>query len=228
MDHPKLLLVFNGWLDPAAPGDAARIERDHSLHTTNTWRIFQPLLAAQRDAIQVERAQLTGHPLTLALAAAGAKHDAFGRAFWHATALVLEDPEAADEDRAAAEAVRGAFLPALAQLKLSNAAEIANARLRAPKIAAYAAQLDRIPAAGGRTARHLVQGMIDAGEERARLITERAATPAGTPVPAFALQAGIALIFDLRATLAREIEANAALPRDLDRQVFALFDQQRG
>lgn len=228
MDHPKFLLVLNGVLDPAPPEDTARVERDRWLHSTASWTIFRPLLTTQRDLLQVERTKLAGQPLTLALAVAGAKHDAFGRAFWHGTAMVIEDPGASEDDRAAAIEVRQVFLPTLQEINLSTAAEINNARARAPKIEAWGAKLDRIPAAGGRTARHLIQGMVDAAEERARLINERASQPSTPLPPSFALQTAIGVFFDFRSTLAREIQGNPALPRDLETQVFALFDRLRG
>lgn len=228
MDHATFLMILNGLLDAAPPEDAARVARDEALHGTSTWSIFQPLLITHRDVLHVERKSIAQAPHTASLAVAGATHDAFGRTFWLSTGAVLEDPGASAEDKAAAALVRSTFLPSLQEINLSTAAEIENARLRAPKVDAHGPSLDRIPAAGGRTARHLVQGMIDTAAERARWVTERATQTRPPAPPASALQVAIGVFFDFRNTLVREIQAKPALPRDLEAQVFGLFDRHWG
>ena len=194
-------------------------------------RTYGPLLAAKRQAIEELPAALTaGRPLAGELAHADGVHDALGAAIWHFCTAYLEHPRIPPELQTAAARCRDALVPSLAVLRRSYAEEAAAAIDRRAALAGMEADLSALPVAEGKTLLDWALAYVDQGERLQGLLAARAdavaAIDAGTRRRAAELRSStISLLLRFRDALADELEADAALPRDLDTRLFGIFDQ---
>ena len=78
--------------------------RDEALKATQTGKLYGPILAAKRKAIDHIEAS-AGRPVG-DLNEADAQHDGLGAAIWHYTEAVLSHPFVTEERRAAARRPR--------------------------------------------------------------------------------------------------------------------------
>ncbi len=214
-----LLLGLNDLLD----------KRVALLRSSATGRTYEPLLVAQRDAIQaLPEAARHGAPLAEQLAEKDARHDAFGAAIYYMTEAYLR-LEAYEPDAAArARAVREAFIPALSELRASYPTEAAAATRRTPKLDTMKAELKQFPVMGG-TLYKWVKEYVKAGKELEELYSDRSMARAERPSdrgPAGTLRGQtIGLLTRARAMMQDELEANKDLPRDLVERTFGYFDE---
>lgn len=199
--------------DPAVPGVAA-------------WTIFKPIFTRHLAAIRRPAGQSSN--VTTRIRRSNTRHDHLGGALWGYTAAVLEDPDASQASKDAATKIRAQFLKGRAELALTDAQEIANARARQPLLHTLEADLRLIPAADGRTCLDVATAMIKAALDRAALMGERGATAAAPSVENTAWSRALSALLDFRVALQREMEGNEDLPDNLEDLVFGLFDAQRG
>ncbi|MEZ4464775.1 MAG: hypothetical protein R3F60_02205 [bacterium] len=228
MNADKIGLVLADVLDAPADPTADDQRRLAALAASTIAAVYLPELRAIRAELSATPGDKGTPALTAALAAANRDHDDYGRAFWFAAMGVLADPGASEAAKTAAAKCLATFVPARGELAQDTATEIASARRRAPQVAALADDLDRIPAADGRTARALVDAQHAAAERRASLTAERARVPAPAPLDGARWTRAWGLLLEFRRALQREVAQNEALPRDLDRLVFGLMDRLAG
>jgi hypothetical protein len=194
---------------------------------TNTGKTYIPLLQAQLKAIDELPASVQeGTPLAAELAETDAEHDGYGGAVWHITEAYQRCPGASDKVRAAAARVRAQFIPALQELQSSFADEAHRARDRRALLSNYKEDLKLFPIAEGGTLHDWVSAYLDAGLALNALLSDRADTSIDSRAGAGALRtATLGILSRMRGALADEVQASKKLPRDLETQVFAYFDQ---
>jgi hypothetical protein len=146
---------------------------------------------------------------------------------WCYTEAVLHVPDISDEIRAAAERVRDVFLPQRDALGDSYAGEAATAKKNRQKLAEFEADLKSLPTPDSRTLYDWVVSFIDSGDKLDELLSERSTTEAGHDGKAASelRSKTIGLLRRLREALRDEVEANDALPRDLENRVFSYVDE---
>ena len=195
------------------------------LETTQTGKLYGPILAAKRKAIE--------HALKVALEAkAGdlsetdAQHDGLGGAIWHFTESVLCQPFVSVERRDAARRIREAFIPDLGVLSDSYADEAAAAKANRPKLAALEAELRMLPTPDGQTLYDWAAAFVDKGDELARKL---AARTQGSALEAFRQQTAlrvttIGILGRFRASLRDEVKDNPSMPASIEADLFAGID----
>jgi hypothetical protein len=125
----------------------------------------------------------------------------------------------------AAQRIRRAFIPSLAELGASYAVEAERAMERKPLLETHKEDLQRFPMAGRATLYDVAKGYLGAGEQLHQLLSDRSDMPQTTRKEAATLRsATVALLTRFRDDLVRELQRNPALPRDLEQRVFAYFD----
>lgn len=199
--------------------------RAKSIEPTQTAKLYVPILAAKRKAIE--------HALKVAsdtkagdLSETDAQHDGLGGAIWHFTEAVLCQPFVSVERREAARRVREAFIPDLSLLSDSYADEAAAAKENRPKLAAFESDLRLLPTPDGQTLYEWAAAFVDKGDELARKL---AARTQGSALDAFRQQTAlrvttIGLVGRFRAALRDELKDNPELPATLDTDLFSGFD----
>lgn len=199
--------------------------RAKALETTQTGKLYGPILAAKRKAIE--------HALKVALetkagdlSETDAQHDGLGGAIWHFTEAVLCQPFVSVERREAARRIREAFIPDLGLLSDSYADEAAAAKANRPKLAALEADLRMLPTPDGQTLYDWAASFVDKGDELARKL---AARMQGSALDVFRQQTAlrvttIGLVGRFRASLRDEIKENSALAATIEADLFAGFD----
>ncbi|HRI62669.1 MAG TPA: hypothetical protein PK156_00480 [Polyangium sp.] len=199
--------------------------RAKSLETTQTGKLYGPILSAKRKAIE--------HALKIALEAkAGdlsetdAQHDGLGGAIWHFTEAVLCQPFVSVERRDAARRIREAFIPDLGVLSDSYADEAAAAKANRPKLVALEAELRMLPTPDGQTLYEWAAAFVDKGDELARKL---AARTQGSALEAFRQQTAlrvttIGILGRFRASLRDEIKDNSSLSATIESDLFAGID----
>lgn len=200
-------------------------KRAKSLEATQTGKLYGPILAAKRKAIE--------HALKIAfetkagdLSETDAQHDGLGGAIWHFTEAVLCQPFVPPERRDAARRIREAFIPDLGLLSDSYADEAAAAKANRPKLAALEAELRILPTPDGQTLYEWAQAFVDKGDELARKL---AARTQGSALDVFRQQTAlrvttIGLVGRFRASLRDELKENPQLPATIDADLFSGFD----
>lgn len=199
--------------------------RAKSLESTQTGKLYGPILAAKRKAVD--------HALKVALetkagdlSETDAQHDGLGGAIWHFTEAVLCQPFVAVERREAARRIRDAFIPDLSVLSDSYADEAAAAKANRPKLNALEAELRMLPTPDGHTLYEWALAFVDKGDELARKL---AARTQGSALEAFRQQTAlrvttIGLIGRFRASLRDELKENPALPATIEADLFSGLD----
>lgn len=196
------------------------------LQGTNTGKTYLPLLQQQLDAIDGLPAGTPGTPLAEELAACDDEHDGFGSAAWYLVAAHLRAPSTTDARRQAAERIRSQFIPSLGELQHTYAAEAERARARQAVLNKHKPDLDLFPVTGTETLFDWVKAYLDAGVKLSALLSDRADTPLDSRAGAGPLRTKtLGILSRMRGALADEVAADAKLPRDLEAQVFAFFDQ---
>jgi hypothetical protein len=207
--------------------------RATELQSCASGRLYQPLLAQKRNAIEalpdvLTRAAPRGAPLTVELSEADARHDSLGTAIWHLTEAVMSHPALDALLKDSATRIRQTFVPELAVLRRPYADEAAAAHDKRSELITLKDDLKRVAVPGGSpTLYGWVKSFLDAGDEIARLLSERAqlASEMDTAHGAGALRSStIGLLIRFRATLADEMESSASLPSNFASQLFAHLD----
>ncbi|MDI1451612.1 hypothetical protein [Polyangium sp. 6x1] len=202
-------------------------ERHAALLLSGAGKTYEPILLAKKQQIDALPGALTGgKPLAEAIAEADDVHDGFGAAIWHMTEAYGRWPKAPAHVRAAIERVRAAFIPELDDLRASYVEEAHAAFQHRKQIEALKADLQLIPIAEGQTLLDWAEGYAAAAEQIGALLSQRADADTDARRDAGRIRtATLAVLGRFRGALGDEVAANPALPRDLDAQVFALFDQ---
>ncbi|MDI1436814.1 hypothetical protein [Polyangium sorediatum] len=202
-------------------------ERHAALVLSGAGKTYEPILLAKKQQIDTLPGALTGgKPLAEAIAEADDVHDGFGSAIWHLTEAYARWPKVPPHVRAAIERVRAAFIPELDDLRASYVEEAHAAFEHRKRIDALKADLQLIPLAEGRTLLEWAEGYVTAAEQIGALLSQRADAETGARRDAGRIRtATLAVLGRFRGALGDEIAVNPALPRDLDAQVFGLFDE---
>lgn len=202
-------------------------KREKSLVSSATGKSYEPMLSTRRTAINALPAALTGgKPLAVELGEADVLHDGIGISVWYMTESYFRNPNTPTELLDAAKRIRAAFIPALLELSASYASEAEAAIKRQPLLKTLKADLKMFPIAGGLTMYDWVSDFLAAGQSLHEMLSNRADVDDTGRKDAGKLRTTtIGLLNRCRAALADEMDDNAKLPRNLDQQVFAYFDE---
>jgi len=204
-------------------------KRGDALKATQTGKLYGPILAAKRKAIDgvfAAAAASTRGSSSGDIGEIDELHDRLGAAVWHYTEAVIGHPFLDADVRAAARRVREAFIPDLGVLRDSYADEAAAAQQNRPKLAELADDLRRLPTPDGKTLHEWVSAFLDQADKLARQLSSRSQA---TGFEAFRQHTAlrvttIGLLGRFRAALRDELAEHPALPRDLDARTFSYFD----
>lgn len=187
---------------------------------------YEPQLEEQLAAIETLPPALTGGaPHAATLDALNDTHDGFGAAIYFTTEVYLRLPDASPQTVAAAERIRAAFIPQMAELGASYAVQAERAIERKPLLVSMKADLERFPLADGGTLLDTAKGFLEAGEQIHLTLSNRADVPKAARKQAAQLRSSaVGVLGRLRDDLVREIKKNPALPRDLEAKVFGYLD----
>lgn len=204
-------------------------KRGDALKATQTGKLYGPILAAKRKAIDAIFTASSGNVRTAAgdIAEIDELHDGLGAAVWHYTEAVIGHPLLEPELRMAARRVREAFIPDLGALRDSYADEAAAAQQNRPKLAELAADLRRFSTPDGKTLHDWVSAFLDQADKLSQQLSARSQA---TGFEAFRQHTAlrvttIGLLGRFRAALRDELAEHPALPRDLDGLTFSYFDE---
>lgn len=202
-------------------------KRHPALILSNAGKTYEPILLEKKNLIDALPAVLTGSkPLVEEIDAADELHDGYGAALWHLGQAYLRCPNVAPEVRAAAKRIVDAFIPELDDLNASFVDEAHAAIQHKQDLQTREADLKSIPIAGGFTSLDWAQGYVAGGELVGTLLSQRADADTGARKEAAKIRAStIAVLGRFRGALGDEVGVNAALPKDLDGQVFGYFDE---
>lgn len=202
-------------------------ERKADLELSLVGQVYAPQLAARLVQLEALPERQTTRVHAGALAETDQQHDAFGDGIWLYTEAVLVTPGVSAKARAAAQRVREAFVPNRSKLVDSYAEEAAQAKKNQPKLTELQADLQLLPVPDGKTMLDWALGFVEAGETLDKLLSDRSTTEAqAASKPATELRTTtIGLLRRLREALRDEVDANPALPRDLEARVFAYIDE---
>ncbi len=187
---------------------------------------YESMLEEQSAAIDALPSALTGGaPLASALDALDDEHDGYGGAIYFTTETYLRLPSANAPTVAAAERIRAAFIPAMAELGASYALQAERALERKPLLVSMKADLELFPLADGGTLLDTAKAFLDAGERIHLTLSDRADVPKAARKQAAQLRSSaVGMLSRLRADLVREIKKDPALPRDLEARLFGYLD----
>ncbi|MDC0749300.1 hypothetical protein [Polyangium mundeleinium] len=199
--------------------------RDEALTATQTGKLYGPILAAKRKAIE-HLEDAAGRPVG-DLTEADAHHDGLGAAIWHYTEAVLSHPFVPEERREAARRIREAFIRDLGVLSDSYAEEAAAAKQNRPKLAELEADLRAAPTPDGKTLYDWASAFVEQGDKLAQLLSTRGQA---TGFEYFRQQTALRVttigqLGRFRAALRDELVEHPDLPRDLDERIFGGFDE---
>ncbi|MRG90447.1 hypothetical protein [Polyangium spumosum] len=202
-------------------------ERHPALVLSGAGKTYEPILLAKKQQIDALPGTLTGSkPLAEEIAEADDMHDGFGGAIWHMAEAYARWPKAPEHVRAAALRVRAAIIPELDNLQASYVEEVHAAIENRKKIEGLKTDLQLIPVAEGLTLLDWAEGYVGTAEQIGTLLSQRADADTGARRDAGRIRtAALAVLGRFRGALNDEVSVNLALPRDLEAQVFGLFDQ---
>ena len=200
-------------------------KRSKSLETTQTGKLYGPILTAKRKAIE-HALKVVVETKAGDLSETDAQHDGLGGAIWHFTEAVLCQPFVSVERRDAARRIRDGFIPDLGVLSDSYADEAAAARANRPKLVALEAELRMLPTPDGQTLYEWADAFVNKGDELARKL---AARTQGSALDAFRQQTAlrvttIGLVGRFRASLRDELKENPSLSSTIEAELFERFD----
>lgn len=198
-----------------------------ALHACNAGKTYEPMLRKKQHAIDaLPEAHGDGKPFADALTQADTTYDGFGGAIWHLTEAYLRWPTIPADVRAAITRVRSAFVPQLEVLQASYVNEANAAMGHKQDLITLEADLKMIPIAQGLSLHDWCMGFVAAGESIASLLGDRANAQLKSRAEAGKLRTStIALLGRLRAAIADEVAEDETLPRDLEKRIFAYFDE---
>lgn len=202
------------------------------LASTQMGQSYKPVLEHKRSQLAALPESLKGkEPLTAEIAATDDVHDDSGASLWYMSEAIRLSPLSTPEQKAAAERMQKALVPERNVLRAPHADEASAAKKNREKLSGLEADLKSIPYPGGKTAYDVALNYVEAGERLDTLLQDRANIKANTALneQARALrQATLKTLNNLRSALRDEIEENQALPRNLEEQLFAYFDELEG
>lgn len=191
-------------------------------------QLFGPMLVKKRAAIEaLPEALRGGKPFAEELAHIDDEHDGFGGGIHAYTEAILLIPSMSPAQRAAAQRIRDAFIPARSALADSYAEEAAAAKQNRAKLAERKNDLDLFPIPGNKTLYDWAQAFLDRGDKLDDLLNQRslAAIGGATRSTAARLRSDtLGTLYKFRATLAAEIE-DKGLSADLDAKIFSYLDE---
>ncbi|MDI1434002.1 hypothetical protein [Polyangium sorediatum] len=204
-------------------------ERKDDLLLSGTGIVYAKMLAKQQAQIEaLPEAMRGGRPLAQQLGDKDDEHDGYGEAIYYLTEALLRLPTAPAALKEAAQAVRDAFVPRLSTLRASYADEAAAASRKRHALDTRNAELQsiRVPFPVGATLYDWASSFVEAGEGLDKLLHNRSLVGNdGLSAPAIKVRAvTLGLLSRFRAALVDEIEADPALPRDLEARVFGYLD----
>jgi hypothetical protein len=202
-------------------------KRHKSLVSSATGKSYEPMLSKRHTSIDaLPAALLGGKPLAVELGETDNLHDGLGYAVWHYTEAYFRNPKTPTEQLDAAKRIRAAFIPTLVELSASYATEAEAAIQRKPSLKTLKADLKMFPVADGLTLLDWVSDFLDAGQSLHELLSSRADVDDTGRKDAGTLRSTtIGLLNRCRSAIADELADDAKLPRNLDQQVFAYFDE---
>ena len=203
--------------------------RPEDLHQSAFGGLYLPMLKAKQVAIDALPDALTGaRPLAVELAELDLHHDGMGGAIWFIAEAVARHPSLSPAIRAAAEAVRVAFVPELNVLRKPYADEAIAAHNHRPDLLRLEEDLKSITVPGGKTLYVWVKDFLDDGDKLGGLLADRGQTNASaeSAKAAAALRAStIGLLGRLRSAVQDEVAGGAKLPKGYEAKLFATFDE---
>lgn len=202
-------------------------KRHKSLASCATGKSYDPMLAKRRVSIDaLPAALLGGKPLAVELGEKDDLHDGLGYGIWHFSEAYIRNPKTPTEQLDAIKRIRAAFIPTLIELSASYATEAEAAIKRKPLLKTLKADLKMFPVADGLTLLDWVSDFLDAGQSLHELLSSRAdVDDTGRKDAATLRSTTIGLLNRCRSAIADELADDAKLPRNLDQQVFAYFDE---
>ncbi len=204
-------------------------QRFADLHLSQSGKLYAPMLAQRRAAIEALPGALTGgRPLATELGQVDEHHDGFGSAIFAYTEALLRAPDTTADVRAAAQRIRDAFIPHKGTLQESYADEAAMAKKNRPALAERKADLESIPLPSGKTLYTWAEAFLDAGDTLDKLLSHRTlieADASGNENAGQLRGSTIGLLNRFRSALGDELLLDAALPKNLDARVFGYFDE---
>jgi hypothetical protein len=210
--------------------DDLHAKRTSALLGSTTGKSYEPMLLKRCNIINaLPPAFVGGKPLAVELGEMDGLHDGFGGSVWYVTEGYLRNPKTPPAQLDAVKRIRAAFIPVLGDLTASYATEAEAAIKRKPALKTLEADLKLFPIAGGLTLLDWVTDFLDAGQSLNDLLSNRADMDESGRKDASKLRSQtIGLLNRFRGALADEVEETAVLPRNLDQQVFAYFDELEG
>ncbi len=207
--------------------DDLATKRHAALVHSSAGKTYQPILLEKKALIDALPAALTGgKPLAEEIADADVVHDGFGAAIWHFSQAYERWPEVPSDVLAAIKRIQAALITSLDDLQASYATEAHAAARHRENLQTLESDLKMIPVAGGLSLYDWAVGFIGGGDLVGTLLSQRADANTHTRTDAGKIRAGsVAVLGRFRGALQDEIAQNLALPRDLDAQVFAYFDE---
>jgi hypothetical protein len=202
-------------------------KRHAALVLSSAGKTYEPILLEKKALIDALPAALTGgKPLTEELTDADIVHDGFGAAIWYFTQAYERWPNVPPEVLAAIKRIQAAFITSLDDLKASYTVEAHVAIQHREDLQTLEADLKLIPVAGGLSLYDWAMGFVVGGDLVGTLLSQRADAGTNARSDAGKIRAStVAVLGRFRGALRDELGSNPALPKDLDAQVFAYFDE---
>lgn len=189
--------------------------------------VYRGRLTARRDEIKaLPGAAGDAEPFAAEIAAKDAEHDGHGGAIWFLVEACQRSPLVSEAHKAALEEVRQRFVPELAELKRPHADEAAAAIRRAPDLEALKKSLRGFAVPGGGTLYDWCAGFLAAGNDLDGLLRRRANVVTADRSGVAGLRSStVGMLNRFRAAVADEFEGDEERLADVDRALFAYFDE---
>lgn len=189
-------------------------------------KAYRPILAAYGVSLEELPEVLRGKALADELGEEDAIYDVAVVVLFFITEVVLRDPDVSAELKASAERVRETFAPALGETQKKYTVEASRAKQRRKVLADLEGDLKALKHPDGvRDAYVIAERGVTAGEKIDELLSGRAdATPESRAEASLLLSKGIGMVNRMRSAVRDELGCNEDLPRDLEKQIFAYWD----
>ncbi len=194
------------------------------------FQIYRDPLKAKLGLFESLHASLSGKPLTMEIGRVDGIHDSSGRAAYYIRKAVEELSDMDESVRTAVIDIVDGIVPTLGLLTASYEDEASRAAKNRQILDEHAAVLDTFPVGPNHTLKSILSAHVEAGEQLNALLSNRAdKTVEGQNARTreiIALRgATIGLLSRFRQAAADEVAHNPELPRDLESELFAYFDQ---
>jgi hypothetical protein len=200
--------------------------RSADLQRSAAGKLYGPVLASRRAALEDLPEALRYQPISAELAAADARHDAFGSALFSYTEAILTAADSSEGDKRAALLIREAFLPTTSALTDSFTDQAPLAKQNRPKLKELDKELHAFPLPRNKTLFDWARAFLDAGDALDALLSQRSHrsfASAGRGHCGKLRSDTLAVLQELRAALRREI-AQGSLPASFEDRIFSYFD----